>query len=261
MASEARPASARLRAVKHRVQQQPSLLSTTTFESLQLLDEEFTVPWAAALSATLLQAAVGCATGLGNIATDILQANAAWEQDAVLSQMLDQQAQCRSQETEVVSTLSNSVVRLHLDAVNAVVLAGVDNTQWHSSRKPLTWPDAPGHAMRLWRQMLHSLKEALLSNCPAVIAQDVLGRALLEGVQSINLRYSQLQPSEQWQARLAADKWYIAETCQLLSQPSDSVHRLAPDVVAAVSVACQQLCSPTALSEQQTECNTPEGER
>ena len=81
------------------------------------------------------------------------------------------------------------------------------------------------HAMRLWRQMLYSLKEALLSNCPAVIAQDVLGRALLEGVQSINLRYSQLQPSEQWQARLAADKWYIAETCQLLSQPSDSVHR------------------------------------
>lgn len=40
-----------------RVQQQPSLLSSaTTSESLQLLDEEFTVPWAAALSATLLQA-------------------------------------------------------------------------------------------------------------------------------------------------------------------------------------------------------------
>ena len=39
-----------------RVQQQPALLSSTTFESLQLLDEEFTVPWAAALSATLLQA-------------------------------------------------------------------------------------------------------------------------------------------------------------------------------------------------------------
>jgi len=40
-----------------RVQQQPSLLSsTTTSESLQLLGEEFTVPWAAALSATLVQA-------------------------------------------------------------------------------------------------------------------------------------------------------------------------------------------------------------
>ncbi len=73
--------------------------------------------------------------------------------------------------------------------------------------------------------MLQSLKEALLSNCPAVVAQDRLGRALLEGVQSINLRYSQLQPSEQWQARLAADKWYIAETCQLMSQPSDGVYR------------------------------------
>ncbi len=39
-----------------RIQQQPSLLSSTTSESLQLLDEEFTVPWAAALSATLAQA-------------------------------------------------------------------------------------------------------------------------------------------------------------------------------------------------------------
>ena len=62
----------------------------------------------------------------------------------MLSQMLDQQAQCRSQEKEVVSMLSSSVVRLHLDAVNEVVLAGIDNTQWHSSRKPLTWPDAAG---------------------------------------------------------------------------------------------------------------------
>ncbi len=81
------------------------------------------------------------------------------------------------------------------------------------------------HAVRLWRQMLQSLTEALLSNCPAVVAQDVLGRALLEGVQSISLRYSQLRPSEQWQPRLAADKWYIAETCHLMSQPSDSVYR------------------------------------
>ena len=40
-----------------RVQQQPSLLSSAhTPESLQLLNEEFTEPWAAALSATLLQA-------------------------------------------------------------------------------------------------------------------------------------------------------------------------------------------------------------
>lgn len=81
------------------------------------------------------------------------------------------------------------------------------------------------HAVRLWRQMLQSLKEALLSNCPAVVAQDVLGRALLEGLQSVNLRYSQLQPSEQWQARLTADKWHITETCQLLSQPSGGVYR------------------------------------
>ncbi len=81
------------------------------------------------------------------------------------------------------------------------------------------------HAVRLWRQMLQSMKETLLTNCPAVVTQDVLGRALLEGVQSINLRYCQLQPSEQWQAQLAADKWHIAETCQLLSQPSDSVYR------------------------------------
>ncbi|DBA74364.1 TPA: hypothetical protein ACH3X1_011135 [Trebouxia sp. C0004] len=169
--------------------------------------------------------AVGCATGLENIATNILQAGAAWEQDAVLSQMLHQQAQCRSREKEVVSMLSSSIVRLHLDAVNKVVLAGIDNNQWYSSRKPLTWPDAPGHAVRLWRQLLQSLKEALLSNCPAVVAQDVLGRALLEGVQSIDLRYSQLRPSEQWQPRLAADKWYIAETCQLMSQLSDSVYR------------------------------------
>ncbi|KAL0020961.1 hypothetical protein WJX79_010163 [Trebouxia sp. C0005] len=231
------------------VQQWPiELRSTYCLVILKAIGQTLTAERQGCISADAtvkqLCQAVGCATGLGNIATDILQASAAWEQGDVMSQMLDQQAHCRSQEEEVVCTLSNSVVRLHLDAVKAVVMAGIDNTQWHSSRKPLTWPDAPGHAVRLWRQMLQSLKEALLSNCPAVVAQDVLGRALLEGLQSVNLRYSQLQPSEQWQARLTADKWHITETCQLLSQPSGGVYRLAPDVVAAIHGAGCQLIKP-----------------
>ena len=65
-------------------------------------------------------------------------------QDALAMQIAAQGAECDSQGTVAVSTLSSSIVRLHLEAVNAVVLAGVDSTQWHSSRKPLTWPDAPG---------------------------------------------------------------------------------------------------------------------
>ena len=65
-------------------------------------------------------------------------------QDGMANQIAAQAEECNSLGTKAVSTLSSSIVRLHLDAVNAVVLAGVDSTQWHSSRKPLTWPDAPG---------------------------------------------------------------------------------------------------------------------
>ena len=66
--------------------------------------------------------------------------------------------------------------------------------------------------------MLQSLKVALLQCCPAAVVQDVLDRALQGGLQAISDKYSLLQPAAQWQARLAADKRHIAETCQLLSQ-------------------------------------------
>lgn len=65
-------------------------------------------------------------------------------QDGVAMQIAAQGAECNSQGTKATSMLSSSIVRLHLEAVNRVVLVGVDSTQWHSSRKPLTWPDAPG---------------------------------------------------------------------------------------------------------------------
>lgn len=73
--------------------------------------------------------------------------------------------------------------------------------------------------------MLQSLKAALLQCCPAAVVQDVLGRALQGGLQSISGKYTRLQPAAQWQARLAADQRHIAETCQLLSQPWEGPDR------------------------------------
>ena len=81
------------------------------------------------------------------------------------------------------------------------------------------------HAPRLWRQMLLSLKQALLDSCPAAMTQDVLGKALQLAAHCIAAKYSRLQPSEQWQARLAADVWHIAETCQTMSQPIEAEGR------------------------------------
>ncbi len=72
--------------------------------------------------------------------------------------------------------------------------------------------------------MLQSLKQALLDNCRSPVVQDVLGKALQEGVHGISLRYSKLQPSEQWQARLAADVWFVAETCRLVTQPLEGAN-------------------------------------
>ena len=62
---------------------------------------------------------------------------------------------------------------------------------------------------------------SMLQCCPAAVVQDVLGRALQGGLQIMSDKYSPLQPAAQWQARLAADKRHIAETCQLLSQPGE----------------------------------------
>ena len=55
-----------------------------------------------------------------------------------------QAASCKALSVSLVSQLSSSIAQLHLQAVNAVVLAGIDHDGWQSSRKPTTWPDAPG---------------------------------------------------------------------------------------------------------------------
>ena len=73
--------------------------------------------------------------------------------------------------------------------------------------------------------MLSSLKQALLDNCSAAVAQDVLGKALKPAADHVAARISRLQPSEQWQARLAADVWYAAHTCQMMTQPIDTAGR------------------------------------
>lgn len=53
-------------------------------------------------------------------------------------------ASCQALGASVLSQLSSSIAELHLQAVDAVVLAAVDHNPWQSSRKPLTWPDSPG---------------------------------------------------------------------------------------------------------------------
>lgn len=69
--------------------------------------------------------------------------------------------------------------------------------------------------------MLQSLRQALLETCPGAVAQDVLSRALQDGLESISLKYTSLQPSEQWQAFLAADVWFVVQTCHLITEPLD----------------------------------------
>ena len=55
-----------------------------------------------------------------------------------------QAASCQALGVSLASQLSTSIAQLHLQAVNAVLLAGIDHDSWQSSRKPMTWPDAPG---------------------------------------------------------------------------------------------------------------------
>ena len=56
----------------------------------------------------------------------------------------DQAAACQAVGVSVLSQLSSSIAELHLQAVDAVVLAAIDHDSWQSLRKPMTWPDAPG---------------------------------------------------------------------------------------------------------------------
>ncbi len=87
--------------------------------------------------------ALGCAACLVDIATGIAL-DGTPEKQGFGPQIVDQESQCRSAGSQALASLSESTVRLHLDAVSAVVLAGIDSTNWQSSRKPLTWQDAPG---------------------------------------------------------------------------------------------------------------------
>ena len=73
--------------------------------------------------------------------------------------------------------------------------------------------------------MLLFLKQTLLDSCPTAVAQDVMSKALQPAAHCIAAKYSKLQPSEQWQARLAADVWHIAETCHVICQPIEAEGR------------------------------------
>ena len=64
-------------------------------------------------------------------------------------QLGQQEAQCQALGVGMVSQLSCSIAQLHINAVDAVVLPGIDQCSWQSSRKPLTWPDAPGSVCSL----------------------------------------------------------------------------------------------------------------
>lgn len=56
----------------------------------------------------------------------------------------DEDASCQALGLSVLSQLTSSITELHLQAVDAVVLAAADHDSWQSLRKPMTWPDAPG---------------------------------------------------------------------------------------------------------------------
>lgn len=60
-------------------------------------------------------------------------------------QLLDLQKQCKQHAGSAVSGLTDKAVRLHVDAVDAVVVSGIQGTAWQSSRKPLTWSSEPGY--------------------------------------------------------------------------------------------------------------------
>ena len=87
------------------------------------------------------------------------------------------------------------------------------------------------HVVRLWRKMLLSLRQTLLQSCPTAVTMDVLGACLLPAARCIIAQYSKLQPSEAWQARLAADVWHITETCLAITQPIEAVGRCGCTVV------------------------------
>lgn len=65
-------------------------------------------------------------------------------QDSIGWRVGEQEASCQALAVTAMSHLSGSIAKLHVAAVDAVVLAGIDHCSWHSSRKPMTWPEAPG---------------------------------------------------------------------------------------------------------------------
>lgn len=65
-------------------------------------------------------------------------------QDSMDGRVGLQAASCQALGVSLMSRLSSSIGQLHLQAVHAVVLPGIDHDSWQSLRKPMTWPDAPG---------------------------------------------------------------------------------------------------------------------
>lgn len=82
----------------------------------------------------------------------------------------DETASCQALGLSVLSQLSSSITQLHLQAVDAVVLAAADRDSWQSLRNPMTWPDAPGCAAPLLQHMLtHCMPlTTLATHCIAI---------------------------------------------------------------------------------------------
>ena len=59
-------------------------------------------------------------------------------------QLAHMEQQCRMLVHKAMPGLLEQLVSLHLQAVEAVVIAGIKATNWHSPRPPLTWANVAG---------------------------------------------------------------------------------------------------------------------
>ena len=66
------------------------------------------------------------------------------QQDEVSLQLAHTEQQCRNLAHKAMPGLLEQLVSLHLQAVEAVVIAGIKTTSWHSPRPPPTWANAAG---------------------------------------------------------------------------------------------------------------------
>lgn len=93
--------------------------------------------------------------------------------------------------------------------------------------------------------MLLSLRQTLLQSCPVAMTLDILGATLQPAAHCITAKYSRLQPSEAWQARLAADVRHIVQTCRMMTQPVGHAGRcgyIIPDIDSSVGLGFVNVC-------------------